>query len=138
MQLQPSDPDIQTIVGRIRSGDLDLQPEFQRGEVWSVAKKRRLIDSILRRWHVPPIHVVIEEDGRQVVLDGQQRLASIRDFVNGEFKVDGSIEPADPSIERLGGLRYESLPPDVRRSFDQFTIRVFRLSFPLRNFTSEN
>jgi hypothetical protein len=128
VQLQPSDPDIQTIVARIRSGDLDLQPEFQRGEVWPVAKKRRLIDSILRRWHVPPIHVVVDEDGRQVVLDGQQRLVSIRDFVDGEFKVDGSIEPADASIERLDGLRYEKLPADVRRGFDQFTIRMFRIT----------
>lgn len=128
MRLQPSDPDIQTIVARIRSGDLDLQPEFQRGEVWSVAKKRRLIDSILRKWHVPPIHVVIEKDGRQVVLDGQQRLVSIRDFVNGEFKVDGSIEPTDSSIQPLDGCRYQTLPPEIRREFDQFTIRVYRLT----------
>ena len=128
VQLQPSDPDVQTIVGRIRSGDLDLQPEFQRGEVWTVAKKRRLIDSILRKWHVPPIHVVVDEEGRQVVLDGQQRLVSIRDFVNGEFRVDGSIEPTDPLIKRLDGLLYETLPPEVRRGFDQFTIRVFRIT----------
>ncbi len=128
MKLNPSDPDIQTIVARIRSGDLDLQPEFQRGEVWSVAKKRRLIDSILRDWHVPPVHVVVESDGLQVVLDGQQRLASIRDFADELFEVDGYAEPYDPHIVSLHGLTYSQLPNDVRRSFDQFTIRVFRLT----------
>ncbi|KAF0136596.1 MAG: hypothetical protein FD139_147 [Methylocystaceae bacterium] len=128
MQLQPSDPDIQTIVGRIRSNDLDLQPDFQRGEVWPLAKKKRLIDSILRGWHIPPIHVVVDKVGRQVVLDGQQRLVSIRDFVNGEFGIEGSIEPLEPAIQRLDGRRYETLPSEVRRAFDQFTIRVFRLT----------
>ncbi|WP_195838201.1 DUF262 domain-containing protein [Methylocystis rosea] len=128
MRLQPSDPDIETIVGRIKSSDLDLQPEFQRGEVWSVGKKRRLIDSILRGWHIPPIHVVVDRDGRQVVLDGQQRLVSIRDFVNGAFDIDGAIEPSDPIIQRLHGCHYESLPREVRRAFDQFTIRVFRVT----------
>src|SRR3954469_11696763 len=54
MKLLPSDPDIQTIVGRIGSGDLDLQPNFQRGEVWTTSKKKKLIDSVLRDWHVPP------------------------------------------------------------------------------------
>ena len=58
MRLLPSDPDVETIVGRIKNGDIDLQPEFQRGEVWSKLKKQRLIDSILRDWHVPPIHVI--------------------------------------------------------------------------------
>jgi hypothetical protein len=128
MKLHPSDPDIQTIVARIKSGDLDLQPDFQRGEVWSIAKKRRLIDSILRDWHVPPVHVVVDANGRQVVLDGQQRLVSIRDFVDGEFTVDGATEPHDEAIEKLNGLTYQKLPRDTRRAFDQFTIRVFRLT----------
>jgi len=89
MRLLPSDPDIQTIVSRIESGVIDLQPDFQRGEVWSIAKKKRLIDSILRNWHVPPLHVVMTDGGIQEVLDGQQRLVAIRDFVRGLFPVDG-------------------------------------------------
>ena len=127
MKLLPSDPDIQTIVGRISSGDLDLQPNFQRGEVWTTSKKKKLIDSVLRDWHIPPIHVVVDEEGRQEVLDGQQRLVAIRDFVDEVFRVDGSIEPYDQRIKRLDGLTYRQLPPDVKRAFDQFTIRVFRL-----------
>jgi hypothetical protein len=128
MKMIPSDPDIQTIVARINSGDLDLQPNFQRGEVWTTAKKRKLIDSILRDWHIPPIHVVVGEKGKQEVLDGQQRLVAIRDFVRGTIRVDGSIEPLDPAIEMLSDSSYLQLPPDVKRAFDQFTIRVFRLT----------
>jgi hypothetical protein len=128
MRLLPSDPDIRTIVLRIENEDIDLQPDFQRGEVWSDAKKQRLIDSVLREWHVPPIHVIeVTETSRQEVLDGQQRLVSIRDFVNNLIAVDGTIEPFDPEIFALDGMRYYELPDQWRRKFDQFTIRVFRI-----------
>lgn len=128
MKLLPSDPDIQTIVSRIKSGDLNLQPDFQRGEVWSDAKKRRLIDSVLRDWHIPPIHVIELADSRkQEVLDGQQRLVAIRDFVDGKITVDGKIEPSNEAISAANLCSYQDLPPNLRRQFDQFTIRVFRL-----------
>lgn len=128
MRLLPSDPDVETIISRIEAGDLNLQPDFQRGEVWSKGKKQRLVDSILRDWHVPPIHVIENVQTRQQeVLDGQQRLVAIRDFYRNEFPVDGSIEPKDARIIELNGLRYSELPPDARRQFNQFTIRVFRI-----------
>jgi hypothetical protein len=128
MRLLPSDPDIETIVGRIKSGDLDLQPEFQRGEVWPRAKKQRLIDSVLRDWHIPPVHVIEQSRSKkQEVLDGQQRLAAIRDFVDNMFPVDGMIEPFDPALQNLNGIYYKDLKEDWRRQFNQFTIRIFRI-----------
>ncbi|MFD6054001.1 DUF262 domain-containing protein [Agromyces sp. NPDC060279] len=127
MRFLSQDPDIETIVRRIEDGDYDLQPDFQRGEVWTLQKKRRLVDSILRGWHVPPVHLVVGEDGRSDVLDGQQRLTAIRDFVRGHFAVDGKLEPLDPRIQELNGLRYAQLPGTVARQFRKFTIRVFEL-----------
>jgi hypothetical protein len=128
MRLIPSDPDVETIVSRIQNGDINLQPEFQRGEVWGKLKKQKLIDSILRDWHVPPIHVIENAKTRKhEVLDGQQRLAAIRDFAAGFFPVDGEIEPADPGIRSLDGLYYWNLPEDWKRRFNQFTIRLFRI-----------
>jgi len=121
------DPDIETIVRRIEDGEYDLQPDFQRGEVWTLQKKRRLVDSILRGWHVPPVHLVVGEDGRSDVLDGQQRLTAIRDFVRGHFTIDGKIDPVDASIRELNGLRYAQLPEVIARRFRKFTIRVFEL-----------
>lgn len=128
MRLLPSDPDIETIVGRIMNEDIDLQPDFQRGEVWSIPKQQKLVDSILREWHIPPIHLVEQVDSRKLdVLDGQQRLVAIRNFVEGYFPVSGLTEPYDEEIASLDGLTYEELPPSRRRQFDQFTIRVFRI-----------
>ncbi|WP_438348397.1 DUF262 domain-containing protein [Paenibacillus sp. FA6] len=129
MRLIPSDPDIRTIVSRIFDGDINLQPNFQRGEVWGEVKKVRLIDSILREWHVPPIHVVeIKESGKQDVLDGQQRLVAIRDFVNGDISIDGNIEPLNEDIMKLDGNYYNDLPDFWRRRFDKFTLRVYSIT----------
>lgn len=124
MKINYSQPDIQTIVKRIDDGELNLQPDFQRGEVWSLAKKQRLIDSILRNWHVPPIHVIEQDNGTQEVLDGQQRLVSIRDFVHGKFTVDGTIEPYNADIAALHGLSFTELPKKNQLSFLRFTITV--------------
>lgn len=127
LHLLPSDPDLRTVIGRIDDGSLDLQPEFQRGEVWSRVKQRLLIDSILRNWYVPPIHVIRTSDNRQEVLDGQQRLRAIYDFVQGRISVNGDAEPRSDLIESLDGRYYNRLPDSVRRSFDRFTLRVFEI-----------
>jgi hypothetical protein len=129
MRLTPSDPDVETLIGRIDAKDIDLQPNFQRGEVWSVAKKQRLIDSILRDWHIPPIHVIVDPvTNKQAVLDGQQRLVAIRDFAQNLFAIDGSVPPIDKEISRLDGKRFKDLPPEWRARFHQFTIRIFRIT----------
>lgn len=129
MHLKSADPDLRTLVNRIQDLELDLQPEFQRGEVWSEIKQQRLIDSVLRDWQIPPVHIVVDaETNKQFVLDGQQRLAAIRDFVAGDITVNGNIEPADPRIKALHGATYSSLPQEVRWKFDRYAIRVFYIS----------
>jgi hypothetical protein len=127
MRLIPSDPDIATVVGRIRDGSLDLQPDFQRGAVWPKQKQRLLVDSVLRNWYVPPIHVVRTESEEQIVLDGQQRLRAIFEFVTERLTVDGRAEPASQEIKALDGLRYSEIPEQVRRRFDRFTLRIFEV-----------
>ena len=71
MKLSSWDPDIRSIVTRINGKDVDLQLDFQRQEVWPLAKKKRLIDAILREWSIPPVHFVVTPDNRLEVLDGQ-------------------------------------------------------------------
>lgn len=129
MHLTPSDPDISTLYRKIRQGRLDLQPNFQRGEVWGKLKKQRLIDSILRGWHIPPIHVIqVPKEGRQEVLDGQQRLAAIRDFISGEFPIHGFQEPMEEEIKKLDGLYWNDLSDSERGRIEDFTVRLLTIS----------
>lgn len=131
MRFFPTEPDIATLFNRIEDGDIDLQPDFQRGEIWSTAKQQRLIDTILRGWVVPPILLIRDISSgknKQLVLDGQQRLAAIRDFKRNIFGVDGKILPSDKSISTLHGLRYATLPVDVKKMFDRAAIRIYEVT----------
>ena len=120
--------EIETIINRIENGDVDLQPDFQRGEVWSSNKQKKLIDSVLRGWRIPPIHFVQNKEAVDEVLDGQQRLAAIRDFYNNKFRIDGKIEPIDDDIAELNGLCYKDLPREWQRRFRQYNINIVRLT----------
>ncbi|MGM1052864.1 MAG: DUF262 domain-containing protein [Pseudomonadota bacterium] len=129
MKLQASDPDVETIVKRIKNKQIDLQPDFQRGSVWNAKKKQLLIDSILRKWHIPPVHIVSQDNGEcDEVLDGQQRLAAIYDFCLDEFPVDGKLEPHDDFIASLDGLKFSELPNDASKIINNFSIRVISVT----------
>ena len=127
MEARPSDVDLEVIVNRIITEQLDLQPDFQRGEIWDLKRRQRLIDTILREWYVPAVHIVQEPDRRASVLDGQQRLATIRDFFADRFPVDGGIEPSSPKIGRLDGMYFSELPVEVVRGLKAFPLPVVYL-----------
>ena len=123
MKCSTSNIQLETVISRINDKTLNLQPDFQRGEVWSLTKQKKLIDTILRGWTIPPIHVVAMDDTDEV-LDGQQRLAAIRDFCEGKFTVDGNILPHNSEIKDLDGLKFLELPQKV-----QFRIKRYEISF---------
>lgn len=126
MKLEAWDPDLRTLRDRVREGELDLQPDFQRGKVWPVSKQQRLIDTVLRGWAVPAIHILVEKDQTLAVLDGQQRLNAMLDFVDGAFKV-GRFEPYDDLVDELVGLRFDRLPLEVQRRVFNFKVSSYRL-----------
>ena len=128
MHIQPSDPDISTLVSRIEKGAIVLQPDFQRAMVWNVPKQQRLIDSIFRGWHIPPVHLVRIDGGTLEVLDGQQRLTSIYNFASDDFTFNGNLEPVCDDFSELDGLYYSELSDEWKNLFDQFSIRQFVLS----------
>jgi hypothetical protein len=137
MKMTPWEPDLRTVVDRISNKDIDLQPEFQRQEIWSPNKKKKLIDTILRGWSIPPVFLVVRSDGRMDVLDGQQRLAAIRDFIQNEFAIDGKITPVDSRVSLLHGKYYRSLDRVEQRLLDQYTLRCFRITDYLPDEPSE-
>ncbi len=126
MRCSTSNIQLETIISRIHNGTLNLQPDFQRGEVWSLQKQKKLIDTILRRWTIPPIHIVPSDDIDEV-LDGQQRLVAIRDFCNGNFAIDGNIQPYDEFIHSLDGLYYKDLDNKTKAKFLRYEIAFVTL-----------
>ncbi|MFA4966560.1 MAG: DUF262 domain-containing protein, partial [Thermoleophilia bacterium] len=93
-------------------------PDWQREEVWGAEKKRRLIDSILRGWKLPKFYFLktSETPDEFDVVDGQQRLSSIWEFM------DGDLALSEESVARFGGERYGSLPEAIVDAFDDYEI----------------
>lgn len=126
MKLEPWEPDLRTLRDRAREGELDLQPDFQRGRVWPVAKQQKLIDTILRGWAVPAVHLLVLKDHTLAVLDGQQRLNAMIDFLNDKFKVK-PFEPRDAALDHLVGRKFSGLPPETQRMIFSYKVSSYRL-----------
>lgn len=126
MKLEPWEPDLNSLYLRYRDHTLDLQPAFQRGLVWPREKKARLVDTVLRGWRVPPVHLVVEDDEVLSVLDGQQRLQALFDFLDGKLTI-GDFPPADSEVSTYRGLTFKRLPPAVQRRILSARISTYRL-----------
>jgi hypothetical protein len=88
--------------------DIDLTPDFQRNLVWDDLRKSRLIESILLRIPLPIFYFAQDEDGKISVVDGLQRLSTIRDFMNNNFRLNNLEYLQD----KCGGKYYSSRNKD--------------------------
>jgi hypothetical protein len=85
-------------------------PDFQREEVWDDGKKRLLIDSVLRKWHLPKFYFRKTGDGTWECIDGQQRLTTIWEFYDNKLELD------DAAVKKYGGKTYHDLEEDFQSS----------------------
>lgn len=74
-----------TCLRRLEQNTIILAPDFQRNEVWGPEKKSRLIESLMLKIPIPMFYVSADEKGNFSVVDGLQRLSTIRSFVLGGF-----------------------------------------------------
>ena len=69
---------------------IELNPGYQRRRVWKDNKRKSLlIESLMLRIPIPAFYFYENEEGEYQVIDGQQRLTTIKEFVNGEFRLTG-------------------------------------------------
>jgi len=104
-----------------RNGLLELSPDFQRREVWSEKAKSYLIDTIFRGRPIPKIIISqrLEESRTiRVVVDGQQRLRAIIEFINGDFAISRAHN------EQLAGKRFAGLSADQQKDFLKYELGV--------------
>ncbi|HEX8016558.1 MAG TPA: DUF262 domain-containing protein, partial [Flavobacterium sp.] len=73
-----------TCLRRLEQGTIILAPDFQRNEVWTNEQKCRLIESLMLKIPIPMFYVSADEKGVFSVVDGLQRLSTIRSFILGD------------------------------------------------------
>ena len=76
---------IETILRRLKQGTIRLTPPFQRKSVWDDTRKNRLIESMMLKIPLPTFYVSSDKENNWDVVDGLQRLTTIRDFILGKY-----------------------------------------------------
>jgi hypothetical protein len=119
-----ADYTVDGLVKRMRDGSVYV-PEFQRGFVWDVKDASRFVESLLLGLPVPSIFLSKEADtGKLLVVDGQQRLLSLRYFYDGIWeptKREFSLRGVDRTFE---GKSYKGLRDEDRRRLDDAILHV--------------
>ena len=103
---------------------IDTNPDYQRPAVWTKAQKQLLIESILREYDIPKLYwreVSVKPDKYEVV-DGQQRLRAIWEFMDGGYALPKDLEPIDG--HDIAGKTYSELDSDMMILFDQYCLDV--------------
>src|SRR5437588_12971208 len=88
------------------ANELVISPPFQRNPVWSARQQAALIDTILLEYPIPELYMqdVTDAEGNQryILVDGQQRIRAVLDYLAGEFELqDESPHWADMAFEEL-------------------------------------
>ena len=132
---------VKDLCEKIDKNRLNARPEFQREYVWEDKPKlrSRLIESVLLTLPIPAIYTAEEQDGREIVIDGQQRLLTLYHFRNKQtqFKLTGLEvlselngytysdlgNKADEVIKKLGQVF-----GDLQERIDEYALQVTRIS----------
>src|SRR6266446_4947556 len=80
-----ADYDVGGFIGRLQRNDI-VTPSFQRDYVWRLPEASRFVESILLGLPVPGVFLARDPNSNQlIVIDGQQRLKTLRFFFEGFF-----------------------------------------------------
>lgn len=119
------DPEIDSLYNKQKRGRLVLQPDFQRQYVWDSTKASKLIESAILLIPLPIIYLSEEKDGKEYVIDGQQRLTSFFSFIDGvfpdgkPFKLSGLTVCSD-----LNGRKFSELTEELQDKIRYYKIRA--------------
>lgn len=116
---QAYDKSVSDVVRMISDKDLVLDPDYQRNYVWDNKKASKLIESIILNVPIPVIYVSEEKDSSWSVIDGLQRLNSLKRFFDGKYKLSG-LEV----LYELNKCDFKSLPAKASRMLKNGLLRI--------------
>ncbi|MCY4100372.1 MAG: DUF262 domain-containing protein [Rhodobacteraceae bacterium] len=127
----PSDIDIgvealslDILIDRIRHSEIDMNTDFQRNpDLWDNRKMSRLIESILIRLPLPAFYFDASEDDNWLIVDGLQRLSTIRKFV-----IENNLRLRNLEfLTNLNGTTYDRLNRNYQRRIKEYQITVYKI-----------
>jgi 5-methylcytosine-specific restriction endonuclease McrA len=143
MKTEPESKSVRDLVDLYRQGMLKANPEYQRGVVWSVSQKKKLIDSVMRGYPLPLIYLhhikkVVANMHREdlEIIDGQQRINALYEFAEGSFKLFDPIKDDEKAkFPRFlkdqpcpwGGKDFASLPDELKTQLLETMLPITRI-----------
>ena len=114
---------INDFINWYEANELTLSPKYQRNAVWNYNAKSYLIDTIIRGFPIPQIFLrqTIDTNTRKTtreIIDGQQRLRAIIEFVENRFPI-----MASHNLE-YGKKFYNDLNEETREKILNYNIGV--------------
>ncbi len=105
-----------------------LNPAYQREAVWTLSQKQLLVDSLLVEIDVPKLYFrEIDKDSYEFeVVDGQQRLRTVFEFFNDEFKMPRDADDVDGHTVK--GRFYSDLATDLQMKFQNTPLDIVVLN----------
>lgn len=118
-----------------KSGELVIDPNYQRLFRWEESQKTRFIESLLLGIPVPPIFVFQRDSGVWELIDGLQRISTILQLMGELRSPDGGLyDPLELGgtnlLPGLDGMKWSKTTPDDPNAFDiaqQLEIKRSRL-----------
>ncbi len=126
----PADLTVSVIEDMWKRKDIVI-PDFQRNFVWDIKQSSLLIESFLLGLPIPQVFFYADEENRNLVIDGQQRILSTVFFLEGYFGQETT--QGARTVFRLAGLdqkspfhnkRYEDLDELHQRKLRSATLRA--------------
>jgi len=97
-------------------GRLNIRPPYQREFVYKDAQRTAVIKTIINNFPLSNLYIVMNKDGSYEVLDGQQRIISICQFINGDFSID---------YPGFGRIYFHNLPEDLQDKILNYKLQVY-------------
>jgi len=126
INIETKTPSLDTLINRIKENEIqmDTTTYFQRqDDLWDVVKQSRLIESILIRFPLPAFFFDASDDSNWLVVDGLQRLSSIRNFCVTQSLKLTNLE----FLTQLNGKKWTDLSGDLKRVIREAQVVIYKI-----------
>lgn len=124
--VNPDNYSISDLMRMVKLGDIEIAPRFQRNFIWDKTRQSRLIESIFLGLPLPSIYLSEYDDGRMTIVDGLQRISTIRDFMDDKLRLCNM-----EYFDYFNGKTFSELHlPDLQlRRFYRTQITCFKIDY---------
>ena len=121
---------ISDIYSMFTESSLIVDDSYQRRSVWNENDKIRLIETILLNFIIPELFLwkadTNPETGESIthIVDGQQRIKTIAEFVNNEFKLKKNALLEEESKQKWGDYYFKDLDDATKKEVWNYQLMI--------------